>query len=126
MHHFPNHLNVNIVGRNETAECDQTENEDTAKDCRGFPKYALVRGLYQGSIPKELADLNWFERSMISIYSCISRVKVLSGKHYKKCGTAYTTINDLVKVTEFLPRAVTVDEFAVLRHRSETTSRNYK
>ena len=101
---------------------------ETSVDCtnESIPANALINGLYQGSVPFELSDLNWYERSMISIYSCISRVKVLSGKHYKKCGTAYTIVNDLVKVTEFFPRMLNYDEFALLRHETEKTIRDYK
>lgn len=101
--------------------------ENNSNTCKNtIPTNALICGLYQGSVPQELSDLNWYERSMVSIYSCISRVKVLSGKHYKKCGTAYTVINDLVKVTDFFPRMLNYDELAIIRHRSETTTRDYK
>ena len=112
----------------ENHESFSSEAIETSDDCNNesIPANALINGLYQGSVPPELLDLNWYERSMISIYSCISRVKVLSGKHYKKCGTAYTIVNDLVKVTDFFPRMLNYDELALLRHKTERTTRDYK
>ena len=116
----------NIVTDDSNSDQFKTSDTSNNKNRMSVPVNALIRGLYQGSIPIELSDLNWYERSMISIYSCISRVKVLSGKHYKKCGTAYTIVNDLVKVTEFFPRMLNFDELAILRHKNETTTRDYK
>ena len=53
-------------------------------------------------------------------------MKVLSGKHYKKTGTTYTIVNDLVTVTSSLPRKLKFDEIAVLRHKTESKERDYQ
>ena len=93
---------------------------------KAIPPKALIQGLYQGSVPDEFKDLNTVELSMISLYSCISKIKPMVGKHYKKTGTTYTVVNDLVKVAKTLPRMLTKDEIAVVRHYTDKKVRDFQ
>ena len=66
--------------------------------------------------------------SMISIYSCITRLKVNPNddKHHRRIATTFTIINDLVAVNQILPRVLTVEDIALLRHRSDKNIKYYK
>jgi hypothetical protein len=83
-----------------------------------IPPHALVRGLFPGSIPKELQGLTVVERSMISIYSNTTKIALNCEGHPHASPTLYTIVNeDLVSVCEILPRIPAENEFAILRHR---------
>ena len=87
-----------------------------------------MNGLYQGTIPKVLAVLNDVEISMISIYSCITRLKINpnNDKHHRRFATTFTIVNDLVAVNQILPRVLTVEDIALLRHRSDKGIKQYR
>lgn len=91
-----------------------------------MPPKSLLKGLYPGSIPDCLSCLNFIESSMISIYSCVSEIKLLSGTHHKKHGVTYSFVNDLVKTTNQLPRMVDKDIVAILRHEKELENTDYQ
>ena len=96
----------------------------------GVPPNALINGLYQGQIPHELECLNPFELSMISIYNCITRLKVLRYKkgtfqHHLKHLTTFTIVNDFATVNYQLPRLLTKDDIALIRHRSDKGHKDY-
>jgi primosomal replication protein N len=81
-----------------------------------LPKAAMICGMYQGTIPKELQELTLVEQSMISIYSAVSKVSLMGGKHYRvKGATTYTIVNNLAGIAKQLPRMPSVAEFAILR-----------
>ena len=83
-----------------------------------IPPKALINGLYVGSLPDELKDLNFIEYSMISIHSVVSKIRIVTGDHFRtKPGPTYTFINDLVKTTATLPRMIDKDVIAILRHK---------
>ena len=65
---------------------------------------------------------------MISIYSCITKLKVNPNgdKHHRRFATTFTIINDLVAVNQILPRVLTVEDIALLRHRSDKDIKHYK
>jgi hypothetical protein len=80
------------------------------------PPHALVNGLFQGAIPRELQDLTKVEMSMISIYTNCTRI-VLNTGHYHAKPTVYTIItDDFVELCEILPRNPNHHQFAILRH----------
>ena len=76
----------------------------------------------------ELKGLNDVEISMISIYSCVTRLKVNpnNDKHHRRFATTFTIINDLVAVNQILPRVLTIEDFALLRHRTDKGIKHYK
>ena len=87
-----------------------------------------MNGLYQGKIPEELTGMNDVEVSMISIYSCITKLKVNPNcdKHHRKFATTFTIINDLVAVNQILPKVLTVEDIALLRHHSDKDIKYYQ
>ena len=93
-----------------------------------IPPKALINGLYVGSVPDELRDLNFVESSMICINSCVSKLKILRpGEHYRtKPGPTYTFINDLVKTTSQLPRMLDKDDIALIRHKNDNKQVDYQ
>jgi hypothetical protein len=91
------------------------------------PTNALIRGLFTGSLPPELTDLTYVEQSMISIYSAISKITLVGGKHYQTKGAStYTVINDLASVSKQLPRMPSIECIALLRHRNGDFKKDYK
>ena len=62
---------------------------------------------------------------MLTIYNCVSKIKVLSGEHYHKSSMTYTFINDLAKVARQLPRVLDKDIIAILRHEKEKVIIDY-
>lgn len=127
---------------NEGQEMDGNENNEGEEkretlDCSvqrvkgGIPKEAMVKGLFPGSIPKELVDLTHVELSMISIYSAVTKVCILGGgvdfgKHYNADGGVnYTIINDLAAVCDHLPKMPTAETSATMRHNNGVRSKDY-
>jgi hypothetical protein len=56
---------------------------------------------------------------MISIYSAISKITLVGGKHYQTKGAStYTVVNDLASVSKQLPRMPSIECTALLRHRN--------
>jgi hypothetical protein len=113
---------------------DQWEQESENKTEGGYqasfpfvPTNALIRGLFTGSLPPELTDLTYVEQSMISIYSAISKITLVGGKHYQSKGaTTYTIVNDLASVSKQLPRMPSIESTALLRHRNGDFKKDYK
>jgi Helitron helicase-like domain at N-terminus len=69
------------------------------------------------------------ELSMISIYSCITKLKLNPDnlRHHRRFSTTFTIVNDLVAVNRILPRVLTVEDIALLRHHSDTgMTKHYK
>jgi hypothetical protein len=90
------------------------------------PPHALIRGLFQGSIPPELQSLTKVELSMISMYSNATRIVFNCGGHFHAKPTVYTIINeDLVDICERLPRIPDHNQFAILRHRLADKSHDF-
>ncbi len=65
---------------------------------------------------------------MISIYSCITRLKVNPNneRHHRRFATTFTIVNDLVAVNQMLPRVLTIEDVALLRHRTDKGIKHYK
>ena len=81
-------------------------------------------------MPHELECLNPFELSMISIYNCITRLKVLRNKkgsfqHHLKHLTTFTIVNDFATVNHQLPNLLSKDDIALFRHRSDKGHKDY-
>lgn len=73
-----------------------------------------------------MKDLTSIEESMINIYSAVTNISLVGGKHFKVRGaTCYTIINDLTSVAKELPCMPTVDCTAVLRHVNTKLSKAY-
>ena len=80
-----------------------SSNQGSAFPNYSVPKLALFNGLFAGTIPVELVGLTCVEKSMINIYSSVTKMFLAGGKHYKvKGGTSYTIINDLTSVAKYL------------------------
>jgi hypothetical protein len=104
--------------------------ESVASNLESFPYVptnALIRGLFTGTLPLELTNLTYVEQSMISLYSAISKITLVGGKHYHSKGAfTYTVVNDLASVSRQLPRMPSIEDIAVLRHKNADFKRDYK
>lgn len=90
----------------------------TKKSKASLPKESLLCGLLQGAVPAELKELTTVEKSMISIYSSVTKASIQSGKHFHTKGaTTYTIVNDLTSVANTLPRKPDIDSFAILKRK---------
>lgn len=87
----------------------------------------MIRVLFTGRIPVELQDLTLIEKSMISIYSAISKISLVGGKHYQMRGaTSYTIVNDVTSVARQLPRMPNIEDTEILRHKNTKSHHDYK
>lgn len=122
-----NFANSNLDVLNLTTTENYTEVSNTRNEYPYVPKLALVRGMFTGSVPMELTGLTYIEQSMISIYSAISKITIIGGKHYfTKGACTYTVINDLASVAVQLPRMPTLECTSILRHKHGLVKKDYK
>ena len=92
-----------------------------------LPKDSLVCGLFTGSIPADLRNLNNIEISMVSMYSSISKISLQGGKNYTVNGAlSYTIVNDITSIAQRLPRMPSIESIAILRHGSGSNAKDYK
>ena len=92
-----------------------------------LPKDSLICGLFPGSIPAELKNLNTIEVSMVSMYSSISKISLQGGKNYTVNGAlSYTIVNDITSIAQTLPRMPSIESIAILRHGSGLNAKDYK
>lgn len=92
-----------------------------------LPKDSLICGLFPGSIPAELKNLNNIEVSMISIYSSISKISLQGGKNYTVNGAlSYTIVNDVTSIAKRLPRMPSIESIAILRHGGGVNAKDYR
>ena len=64
---------------------------------------------------------------MISIHSVVSKIRIVTGEHFRtKPGPTYTFINDLVKTSAQLPRMIDKDVIAILRHKKDKSTVDYQ
>ena len=92
-----------------------------------LPKDSMVCGLFPGSIPAELKNLNNIEISMVSIYSSVSKISLQGGKNHTVNGAlSFTIVNDVTSIAQKLPRMPSVESIAILRHGSGINAKDYK
>jgi hypothetical protein len=97
------------------------------RNSSNLPKDSLVCGLFPGSIPDELKNLNNIEVTMVSIYSSISKISLQGGKNYTVNGAlSYTIVNDITSIAQRLPRMPSIESIAILRHGSGGNAKDYR
>jgi hypothetical protein len=87
----------------------------TTRTAPTIPCFALCNGLYPGPVPDELCGLTSVEKTMISVYSIITKASIRCGQFARKRGTTYAIVNDLATVAATLPRAPSYDTYVILR-----------
>jgi copper chaperone CopZ len=118
-------VDLNVVSN--IVDPDSSIHVVESSDCYiRIPKTALFFGMFTGCVPMELTGLSPVEDSMINIYSAITKVCLAGGKHYKlQPGTSYTIINDLTRVAKFLPRMPSIEDTAIMRHKTSRIGKEY-
>jgi len=109
-----------------TSSAIKVEEEPPETDFSFVPKESLLFGMWTGSIPVELMGLTVIEVSMISMYSCLTKISLQGGKHYRTKGaTSFTVINDVTKIYNQLPVMPTAESTGILRAKNSSCSKDY-
>jgi hypothetical protein len=87
-----------------------------------IPPLALVNGHFKGRCPVELSTLNNTELSLICLINVITKLSLLLNTNHGNGGTLFSVINDLSVLVPSLPRNPSIDDFALLRSASDTST----
>jgi hypothetical protein len=124
------HVSANgDVDSDEVKEADVSSSSDKRARKRPYPtvpKHSLLLGLWTGPVPECMKDLTTVEKSMISIYSPVTKISLQGGTHFKtQGGTSFTVVNDLIQIAQKLPVMATPESIGILRSKKGTTARDY-
>jgi hypothetical protein len=91
-----------------------------------IPKESILNGHFAGAIPDELLNLTDIEKTMISIYSPVTKYSLCTKEHFRINGaTSYTIVNDLFTIANQLPKKIDPSTIGILQTRSRKLNSNY-
>jgi len=91
-----------------------------------IPKEAMINGLFAGAIPDELQNLTDIEKSMISIYSPVTKYSLCTKEHYRINGAiTYTIVNDLFTIANQLPQKINPSTIGILHTKTRSLNSNF-
>ena len=105
---------------------DEPTSSSQVNSSFAIPKEAIINGLFAGAIPDELQNLTDIEKSMISIYSPVTKYSLCTKEHYRINGaTTYTIVNDLFTIANQLPKKIDPSTVGILQTKSRKLNSNF-
>jgi hypothetical protein len=98
----------------------------------GLPPCALADHLWPGFVPAELDDLSRVEKSMISIFNCVTSYGLMShtsaSNYALRKKTLFTVVQKVAEIVKVLPREPSLSTTCMLGHNgvSDTSDLSFK
>jgi hypothetical protein len=87
--------------KQSTSNDDDPTTISQANSLYAIPKESILNGHFAGAIPDELLNLTDIEKTMISIYSPVTKYSLCTKEHFRINGaTTYTIVNDLFTIAK--------------------------
>jgi hypothetical protein len=119
--------NDELIGK---TECDDKNKNGRYKDSKYCNNYALINGMFCGTIPDELKGLTTTEISLISqinvVRKFISDIAADGNGYSKSYKKVYTLINNLTKIAQQLPNMESLNSIAYLKTANTDVKKSYK
>ena len=105
---------------------DEPTTTSQANSVYAVPKESILNGHFAGAIPDELLNLTDIEKTMISIYSPVTKYSLCTKEHFRINGaTTYTIVNDLFTIANQLPKKIDPSTIGILQTRSRKLNSNF-
>ena len=105
---------------------DDPTTTSQANSIYAIPKESILNGHFAGAVPDELLNLTDIEKTMISIYSPVTKYSLCTKEHFRINGaTTYTIVNDLFTIANQLPKKIDPSTIGILQTRSRKLNSNF-